>query len=57
MLGDVAVRHPPARVGDVEQDVDGLAGADEDRVLPDEVRLDDLVARGESRGAIYMPMA
>ena len=32
-------------VGDVEQDVDGLAGADEHRVLPDEVRLDNIVTR------------
>src|SRR5437868_10665347 len=31
MLGDVAVRHPPARIRDVEQDVDGLASADEHR--------------------------
>ena len=37
VLGDVAVRHPQAGVGDVEEDVDGLAGADEDGVLPHEV--------------------
>src|ERR1044072_1953622 len=29
VLGDVAVRHPPTRIRDVEQDVDGLAGANE----------------------------
>ena len=39
MLGDMAVRHPDARLGHVEQDVDGLAGPDEDGVLPDEVLL------------------
>src|SRR5207247_448498 len=31
VLGDVAVRHPQSGVGDVEQDVDGLAGAAEHR--------------------------
>jgi hypothetical protein len=45
VLGDVAVSHPAPRVRDVEQDVDRLAGTDEDRVLPDEVGLDDVVAR------------
>ncbi len=45
VLGDVAVRHPAARVRDVEQDVDGLAGADEHCVLPHEVRFDGVVAR------------
>ena len=39
VLGDVAVGHPAPGVGDVEQDVDGLAGADEHGVLPDQVRL------------------
>ena len=38
VLGDVAVGHPQAGVGDVEQDVDGLAGADQDGVLPHQVR-------------------
>src|SRR5688500_4375492 len=33
VLGDVAVRHPPAGVADVEEDVDGLAGADQHGVL------------------------
>ena len=51
MFGDVAVSHPAAGVGDVEQDVDGLAGPDEDRVLPDEVRLDDVVAREDQESA------
>src|SRR3954454_10386503 len=37
VLSDVAVSHPHAGVGDVEQDVDGLPGAKEHRVLPDEV--------------------
>ena len=44
VLGDVAVRHPAAGVGDLEQDVDRLAGADEHRVAPHEVRLDLAVA-------------
>ena len=41
----MAVRHPDARLGHVEQDVDGLAGPDEDGVLPDEVLLGSPVAR------------
>src|SRR5436190_13562154 len=45
MLGHMAVSHPPAWIRHVEQDVNGLAGAHEDGVLPDEVRLDDLVTR------------
>ena len=39
VLGDVAVGHPAARIGDVEQDVDRLARLDEHGVLPDEVLL------------------
>jgi hypothetical protein len=31
--------HPEAGIRDVQQDVDDLSRADEDRVLPDEVRL------------------
>src|SRR4051794_1165050 len=50
VLGDVAVRHPAAGVGDVEEDVDGLPGPDEYGVLPDEVRLDDFIA-GEDQEA------
>ena len=45
VLGDVVVRHPTAGVRDVEQDVDGFAGAHKHRVFPDEVRLDNIVAR------------
>ena len=48
VLGDVAVRHPQARVGDVEQDLDGLAGAHEDGVLPDEV-VSDYAVSGKYR--------
>ena len=51
VLGDVAVRHPATRVRDVEQDVDGLAGADEDGVLPDEVGLRDAVAGEDDEAA------
>ena len=51
MLGDVAVCHPPTRVGDVEQDVDGLASTDNDSVLPNEVRFHDIVARQDEEAA------
>jgi hypothetical protein len=44
VLGNVAVRHPHTRVRHVEEDVDRLAGADEDGVLPDEIRLGDAVS-------------
>src|SRR4029450_9597787 len=44
VLGDVAVGHPQARVGHVEQDVHDLAGADQHGVLPDQVVLDHAVA-------------
>src|SRR5687768_3567766 len=50
VLGDVAVGHPAAGVGDVEEDVDGLAGADEDGVLPDQVGLR-LAVAGEDEEA------
>jgi RimK family alpha-L-glutamate ligase len=51
MLGDVAMSHPAAGVRHVEEDVDGLAGAHEHRVLPDQVRLDDVVAREDQEAA------
>src|SRR5215218_6200119 len=56
MLGDVAMRHPTTGVRDVQEDVDRLACADEDGVLPDEVRLDDPVPREdeEAAGAVYV---
>ena len=44
VFGDVAVGHPDSGVGDVEQDVDGLAGAHEHGVLPGQVGLDGVVA-------------
>ena len=44
MLGDVTVRHPPPWIRDVEEDVDGFPGADENGVFPDEVRLFDAVS-------------
>jgi hypothetical protein len=44
LLGDMAVGHPQARVGHVEQDVHHLAGADQHRVLPDQVLLDHSIA-------------
>jgi hypothetical protein len=39
VLGDVTVRHPQTGVADVEQDVDGLAGAQQHGVLPHQIRL------------------
>ena len=39
VLGDVAVRHPQPGIGDVQQDVDGLARAQQHGVLPHQVRL------------------
>src|SRR6476619_7495104 len=45
VLGDVAMRHPSARIRDVEHDVDGFSCSHEDGVLPDEVRLLDAIAR------------
>src|SRR5262245_8960925 len=51
VLGDVTVRHPATGVRDVEQDVDGLPRAHEHCVLPDEVRLDDVVAREDHKPA------
>src|SRR4051812_49180074 len=51
VLGDVAVRHPAAGVGDVEQDVDDLAGAHEHRVGPDEVGVLDAVAAEDEEAA------
>jgi hypothetical protein len=51
VLGDVAVGHPAPGVGDVEEDVDGLSGADEYRVFPDEVRLDDVIPSEDEEAA------
>src|SRR5215207_2141098 len=44
VLGNMAVGHPQPRVGDVEQDVHHLAGADQHGVLPDQVGLGHPVA-------------
>jgi hypothetical protein len=54
VLGDVAVRHPDPAIRDVEQDVDGLAGAHENGVLPDEILLARAVAGedDEAPGAV-----
>src|SRR5256885_1414634 len=56
VLGDVAVRHPEADVGDVQQDVDRLAGADQHGVLPDQAGLDRPIAGQdqEAAGAVNM---
>src|SRR5262245_5116619 len=45
VLGDVAVRHPQTWICYVQQDVDRLPRPNEHRVLPDQVRLDDAIAR------------
>src|SRR3982751_3825856 len=50
VLGDVAVRHPPPGVRDVEQDVDGLTGPHQHGVLPDEIAFEDTVP-GEDQEA------
>ena len=50
VLGDVAVRHPAPRVGDVQEDIDDLAGAHQHRVAPDQVRLR-LAVAGEDQEA------
>ena len=56
VLGDVAVRHPPSRVGDVEQDVDDLPGAHQHGVFPHQVGLDLAVAGQdqEPAGAVHV---
>ena len=54
VLGDVTVRHPEPGVGDVEQDVDRLAGPHENRVLPGEVGLDDSVPSEDEEAARAM---
>jgi hypothetical protein len=51
VLREVAVRHPAARVRDVEEDVDGLVRAHEHSIPPDEVRLGHAVAREGSGSA------
>jgi hypothetical protein len=51
VLGDVAVRHPDAGIRHVEQDVHGLAGSKQHRVLPDEVGLGDAVAAEDEEAA------
>ena len=51
VFGDVAVRHPQAGVGDVEQDVDGLAGANEHGVLPGQVGFGDPVSGEDEEAA------
>ena len=45
MLRDVAMGHPHSRMRDVEENVNGLTGRDEHRVLPDKVGFHDTVAR------------
>jgi hypothetical protein len=54
VLGDVAMGHPEPGPRDLQENVDRLAGRDEDRVLPDEVRFHDSVARKneETAGAM-----
>jgi hypothetical protein len=44
VFGDVAMRHPQARVGDVEEDVHRLTGSHKHGVLPHQARLDYSVA-------------
>ncbi len=54
VLGDVAVRHPQAGVGDVEEDVDRLAGTNQHGVLPHQVWISLSIARDdkETSGAV-----
>ena len=51
VLGDVAVGHPLPGVGHVQHDVDGLAGAHEDRVAPHQIGVGDAVAREDEEPA------
>src|SRR3954453_10233900 len=51
VFGDVAVRHPSAGVGDVQQQVHDLTRWYEDGVLPDEVRLRGSVAGEDEEAA------
>src|SRR5687767_15587294 len=51
VLGDMAMGHPHTGVGYVEQDVDGLAGADEYRILPRKVGLGCAVPREDQESA------
>src|SRR3954471_3463958 len=51
VFGDVAVRHPSAGVGDVQQQVYDLTRWHEDGVLPDEVRLGGSVAGEDEEAA------
>lgn len=56
MLGDVTVRHAQAGGADVEQDVDRLVGSHQDRVLPDEIRLDHRVAAEDQKATGLVDM-
>jgi hypothetical protein len=56
MLGDVAVRHPDARMRDVEKKVDSLASGHKDRVLPRQVGFSRAVScqNQEAARAVYV---
>src|SRR3954467_10700322 len=56
VLGDVAMRHPPPGVRDVQQDVDRLAGKHQHSVFPYEVVVDRVVGGEdkESSGAVHV---
>ena len=56
VFGDVAVRHPDPGIGDVQEDVDGFAAADEHGVLPHQVRFDGTVAAQDEEppGAVHV---
>src|SRR5919108_5268671 len=56
VLGDMAVSHPAAGIGDVEQDLDRLLGSHQHRVLPHEVGLRDAVAAQYQEPACAMDM-
>ena len=44
VFGDVAVRHPHTGIRHVEEDVDGLVRTDEDRVLPNQILLGQMIS-------------
>jgi hypothetical protein len=56
VLGYVTVRHPETRLAHVQEDVDGLPGPDEHRVLPNQIRLDKAVSAQDEKAARAVDM-